>query len=99
MERRERNRERERERRGEGENHTSLGSSSSLRIASFLTNATLWANRHVEMVSCEINAHTGCMYTVFPLTSMYFFSTEHVAIIVVMQFPPRLNKCICMSEY
>lgn len=28
----------------------------------------------------------------FKLTSMFFFSTEQVAIIVVMQFPPRLKK-------
>ena len=30
-------------------------------------------------------------YTANKLTSMFFFSREHVAIIVVMQFPPRLN--------
>ena len=36
---------------GEGE-LTSLGSISSLSVASFLTRATLWEKRQVEMVSC-----------------------------------------------
>ena len=32
---------------------TSLGSISSLSVASFLTIATLWEKRQVEMVSCR----------------------------------------------
>ena len=44
------------------------------------------------IVTYKIYAYRLLVAHVFPLTSMNFFSTEHVAIIVVMQFPPRLNK-------
>lgn len=44
----------------------------------------------LKLLSCSVEFYT-CIQNLIQLTSKFFFSREHVAIIVVIQFPPRLK--------
>lgn len=79
---------------------TRSGSNISFRIASLSMRATRCEKRHVEKDSCRrlkknmlqmfvFLCHNGCWHC--HLTSRFPLSTAMVAIIVVIQLPPRLS--------